>query len=276
MTLDDGSSVVFIKPGSTWVAPTWSDSTLVSNSNGTWTFVENRVTTFGFNSSGQMTSITNLNGYSLNLAYSGSHLSTVTDPAGRTLTFAYNSNGLVSSVTDPDNQTKTQYSYNPANTNQLAQVTDPDGNVTKFTYTSQGSLNNLLQTVSTPNGNVTTANYNSSGQATTVENAVGETTGYAYTGSYSSSSGGSTTITGWDGSKTVVTFSNGVMNTQTTVSGTPQAAKWSYGYDPTTFGLTSSTDPNNKTTNYKYDQYGNLVSDRSQRQHHELHLQPVQ
>jgi YD repeat-containing protein len=53
---------------------------------------------------------------------------------------------------------------------------------------------------------------------------------------------------------------NGELLAETRGAGTPQAATWTYGYDPNTAGVTSKTDPNGKVTAKTYDAAGNLLT----------------
>jgi YD repeat-containing protein len=124
VTLANGSAITFTQSGSTYAAPTWAQATL-SASGGGYTFVDqNDQTTYTFNSSGQVTSETDADGYVTQLSYSGSELSTVTDAAGRTLTFTYNGSGQLTKVTDPASRT-VSFAYSTGGN--LASVTDTGG-----------------------------------------------------------------------------------------------------------------------------------------------------
>jgi YD repeat-containing protein len=131
ITEADGSQITATPDESGFDVPSWADSTLVENEDGSYTFVRQATQTFTYNSSGQLTSITDPNGATTTLAYSSGKLQTVTDPSGRSLTFAYGENGLASSVTDPMSR-EIQYSYDDSGN--LTSVTDPLGDVTSFTY----------------------------------------------------------------------------------------------------------------------------------------------
>lgn len=68
--------------------------TLVKNGDGSLTLTTTSNRSYHFTSMGQLSSIADLNGNTLTLAYNGSQqLVSVTDPGGRSLTFAYNPNG---------------------------------------------------------------------------------------------------------------------------------------------------------------------------------------
>ena len=117
LTAEDGSRVTATPTGGgSYSAPSWADSTLTQNANGTWTFVRHQTETFTFSAGGQLVGISDLKGYATTLSYNASgQLATVTDAAGRQLTFSFGSNGRVSSVVDPLGRT-TQYVYDSAAT----------------------------------------------------------------------------------------------------------------------------------------------------------------
>lgn len=251
----DGSQVTGMPAGGgTFTVPAWADSALTHNSDGTWTFVRQQSTTYTFSAAGQLTSITDRNGYAAVLTYNGSsQLTAVTDPAGRAITFSYGANGFVSQVTNPANQV-TSYGYD-ANGN-LTSVTDPMTRTTSFGY----DTSHLLQTVTDPNQGVTTNVYDTSGRVTQQTDPAGLVTRFAYNGDNFSTSGGTTTITDPHGNTTVEHYTSGVMLSITKGSGTTSAGTWSYSYDHSTFGVASVTDPNGHVTTSSYDSSGNLLS----------------
>ncbi len=255
VTEDDGSQVTAEPNGSGgFTVPSWADSTLTANANGTYTFVRHATQIFRFSSSGQLTAISDLNGYTTTLAYnSDGQLTTVTDSAGRTLRFTYGSNGLVSSVTDPIGR-QTSYDYD-GNSN-LTSVTDPLGRVTSFTYDG----GHLLLAMTDPRGGVVTNTYDGSGRVLTQSDPMGRVTTFAYSGNNFSLSGGTTTITDPLGNVELEQYVNGCVVETTKAYGTPLQATWTYGYDPVSFGMTSETDPNGNTTTHTYDANGNLLT----------------
>ena len=50
------------------------------------------------------------------------------------------------------------------------------------------------------------------------------------------------------------------MTSRTLGYGTPQAATWTYAYDPATLGRTSTTDPNGGVTSATFDNAGNQLT----------------
>jgi RHS repeat-associated protein len=257
ITEKDGSQVTAEPNGSGgFVMPTWADSTLTT-SGGNYSYVYQSATSYSFNSTGQLTSITDPNGDATTLSYTSSKLHTVTDPSGRSLTFAYGSNGLVSSVTDPMSR-ETQYGYDSSG--DLSSVTDPLGRVISFTYNSS----HQLLTMTFPNGqsggpdagtNIVNT-YNSSGQVLTQTDQLGRETTYAYTGDNFSSSGGTTTITSPNGNVEVESYVDGQLQTVTKGS-----SIWTYGFDQATLGETSVSDPNGNVTTSVFDSSGNRVAE---------------
>jgi YD repeat-containing protein len=259
ITEDDGSSVTANPNGSGgFNVPSWADSTL-SMSGSNYVFARQATATFTYNSSGQLTSIADLNGATTNLSYTSGKLHTVTDPTSRALTFAYGTNGLVSTVTDPLSRVTT-YSYDGSNN--LTSVSDPMSRVTSFTY-GTGSSAHLLLTMKLPNGqsggpdagDVSTNTYDSSGRILTETDPAGRETTYAYAGANFSDSGGTTTITDPDGNVTLEDYMDGQMIAKAIGSST-----WLYSYDQNTFGRTFTEDPNGNGTSSSYDSTGNLVT----------------
>jgi hypothetical protein len=64
ITVEDGSQVTAEPDDGSYSMPSWSDSTLTHDEDGTWTYLKNQTETYTFNSSGELTGITDLNGYS--------------------------------------------------------------------------------------------------------------------------------------------------------------------------------------------------------------------
>ncbi|MCU1362558.1 MAG: legume lectin beta domain protein [Acidimicrobiaceae bacterium] len=170
----------------------------------TYTLVEHPDMTYTFNSSGQLTSITDPNGDSESVAYNSpspgsgncpggaGSCETVTAVSGRTITLGWSSTsdtGTITSVTDSLGR-ETVYAYSGGN---LTSVTDPLGNVTSYTYDGSNANVNLhhdLLTVMDPNeqtggpdaGDHLANVYNSSGQVTSQTDSMGNVTSFDYSG----------------------------------------------------------------------------------------------
>ena len=187
--------------------------------------MRNNRETFTFNSSGQLTSIKDLNGYLTVLTYAGTQLSTVTDTAGRQLRFAFGANGLVSSVTDPMNHV-VQYTYDAMNN--LVQTQDPFGLITRFNY----DATHEMTTMTDPNGGVVRNVFDWEGRIAQQTDPAQRVTGYDFTDS-------GTTITQPGGRVDVQTYVDGQLTEVTKASGTTMAGTWQYAYDPVSGGVAS-------------------------------------
>jgi RHS repeat-associated protein len=255
ITAEDGSQgTAAPSGGSSYSFPSWVDSNLTHNGDGTWTFVRHQTQTLVFSATGRLTSVSDPNGHETTLAYNGSgQLTSVTDEGGRSLDVAYGANGLVSSVTDPGDRV-TRYAYDGASN--LTSVTDAADGVTRFTYDG----NHQLLTMTDPRGGVVTNVYDGNGRVTSQADPMNRATTYAYTGVNYSATGGSTTITDPKGNVEVQQYVSGELVSLTRGKGTSAEATWTYAYDQDTLGRRSSTDPNGHTTTAVYDSAGNMTS----------------
>ena len=255
LTLSDGSQTIAEPNGSGgYLLPPWSDSTLQGNSDGSFTFTERSTQILQFSGSGLLLYIRDLNGYQTNLTYnSANQLTAVTDPAGRILSFSEGTNGLVSSVTDPMGRTT---SYNYDSSGDLTSSVDPLGRITAFTY--DGS--HQMLTLTDPRGGVVTNTYDSQGRVLTQTDPAGLKTTYTYTGDNFSSLGGTTTVTDPHGSTETKQYADGFLTRITKGVGSSSPAVTTYTYDPSSFGVTSITDPNGNVTRHTYDSVGHVLS----------------
>ncbi|HET9656648.1 MAG TPA: RHS repeat-associated core domain-containing protein [Kineosporiaceae bacterium] len=234
-------------------APSRSLATLTHNADGTWTYVIRRTATYTFNSSGLLTAIKDLNGYTTTLTYSGSQLTKATDPAGRTLTFGYDANGRIHTITDPLPRTVT-YTYD-TNGN-LTGVVDADGRTWTLGYDSA----HRLTTMTDPRGNSVTTVYDAtSGKVTSQTDRRGKTTTFAYSAPAADGST-TTTVTHPAGNVDTSTFLNALLLQEVRGAGTAAATTWTYTYDPVTSGRTSATDGLGHTSTATYDANGNKLT----------------
>jgi RHS repeat-associated protein len=259
---ENGSQVTFEQTGGMYRAPPRVTATLVHNEDGSWTFVRRHRDTFSFDSSGRLTQEQNLNGYVTALAYNGSdQLTTVTDSAGRRLTFAY-TGSHITSVTDPLGRV-VKYAYDSEGN--LTDVTDVNGGDTHFTYDSEHRMltmrfPNQAPGVPGSTGAVVSNKYDAQGRVIEQIDQLGRTTKFAYSGEPLGEAGGTTTITDPKGNVIVQNYQYGELLSETKGYGTPQAATWTFGYDPATLGMTSITDPNGHTTTNTFDNEGNTLT----------------
>ncbi|MFC1429610.1 RHS repeat-associated core domain-containing protein [Streptacidiphilus sp. N1-3] len=258
---EDGSSVTFLDASGTYTpsAPRF-DATL-TKSGSTYTYTRLGQAIFSFDvATGHLLSEQDLAGskastpYATVLAYDSSgHLSTVTDPAGRTFTFTW-TGSHITKLADSAGRTLT-YAYD-ANDN-LTDVVDAGGGHSQYGYDG----NHLMVSMRTP-GNyggpasaVTSMVYDSSERVTTQKDPDGDPTTFAY------NPDGTVLVTDPAGHQIQYTYQNGLLTKQTNGYGTSSAGTWSYTYDPVTLGVTSETDPAGHLTTYTYDDHGNKSSE---------------
>jgi RHS repeat-associated protein len=216
---------------------------------GTYTFAHVNHDKFVFSSAGQLLREVDRNGYTTALAYANGQLSTVTDPAGRSLSLSYGAGGKLASVTDAAGR-HVDYGYDAQGN--LTNVSDVGRGLTAFSY----DANHLLLTIQDPNNGVLTNHYDAAGRVTSQTDPMHRTTTWAYTA-------GSTTITDPDGNVSLQQYAGGrKLVSVTNAYGTPQAATWTYAFDPATLGIASLADPNNNVAHYTWDPQGNLLSSK--------------
>ena len=105
----DGQQLSFTKSGGNWIAD--SDVTpklAASGTNYTLTLLNGTIETY--DSTGNLTTVAQSNGYTQTLTYTTGKLTSVTDNQNRTLTFSYDTNDLLVTMTDPDGNIYT-YTY---------------------------------------------------------------------------------------------------------------------------------------------------------------------
>lgn len=251
VTQENGSLLTFYPNGSGgFSSPTRELATLVTNADGSYTLTRQARARFTFNASGQLVSESDLNGYSTSLAYDASgRLSTITDPAGRTFTLGYDASNRITSLTDSASPSRqVLYGYDAAGN--LSSVTDARGKVWTYTYDSA----HRLLTRTDPNQHVNVTNtYDASGRLLTQTDALNRKTTWSY-------QPGMTVTTSPAGNVTQDYYSNGVLWKQVKGVGSAQAATTTFAYDPTTFGTTSTTDPDGHTATATYDSAGNQLT----------------
>ena len=165
LDLGDGQSLWFAwnQGTQTYTTPAGDFSTLTLNSNGTYTRKLETGVQVNFNSSGQETSVVDLNGNTLSYAYSNGALTSITDQDGLVTNFAY-TNGLLSSITDPASRTFT-FSHNASA--QLTGITQPNNAAWAFGYDSSGHMTSRTDT----RNNVVQFNYSFAGRINGVRRA---------------------------------------------------------------------------------------------------------
>ncbi len=190
---------------------------------------------------GNVTALTYLTG--------GNYLSTVTDPASRTLTFAYTTtltNTLVSSITDSAGR-EVSFDYDEPSAT-LTGATDITGQTSHFTYDS----GHRLLTMSDALGNTVTNVYDLASRVTAQTDPLDQTTYFGYLSN-------STVVTDTAGLVTTYNHEYNMLTAQNTgTSGS--AGQWSYTYKPGTTWVESQTDPYGNTSHFTWDGQGNKLS----------------
>ncbi|HWT02035.1 MAG TPA: RHS repeat-associated core domain-containing protein [Pyrinomonadaceae bacterium] len=127
-----------------------------------------------FNSAGRLTSLSDNNGNTTTLTYTGANLTRVTDAVGRSITLAYDGSNRVTSATDALNKTW-RYTYE---TGLLTTVTNPLGYVVRYGY--EGFPSALTSVKDKRGALIKQINYDGSGRVIRQKFADGGAEQYAY------------------------------------------------------------------------------------------------
>ncbi|MGB8343537.1 MAG: RHS repeat-associated core domain-containing protein [Ktedonobacteraceae bacterium] len=225
------------------------------NSNGYEIFDEDRNSnqiTFTYNSSNQLTTITDTQGRLTTLAYdSAGHVKTITDPIGRTVQYSYDTIGNLLTITNMAGNVYT-FGYSSG---ALTSITEPDNQKTTLGYQTGNMITGLTDATSATTGFAyynsdadQCTNVNNSGLPCTVvtvtPNTTAETTTYLYSGSevqFVKDANGNMESTTYTPDANVATYTDPLLN-QTV-----------YNYDASSNNLMSATDANGATTSFDYD-----------------------
>jgi RHS repeat-associated protein len=243
---ETGSTANFTFSGGVYKPASGVLATLVRNGDGSLTFQQPDLAKYIFNPRGELLSETDRNGYATTLIYTSDQLTTVTDPAGRTLTFSYNGTHVNLTRDNAGNRTVT-YTYD-GNGN-LASATDMGGAVTAFTY----DASHLLLTMTDANGGTVTNAYDVSGRVIRQTDGMGRLMQFSYTP-------GTTTITDPNGNQTTDVYQNSELVQETKAAGTLQQATVTYSYDQVSLGVAAVKDPNGNVATNTWDANGNLLT----------------
>ena len=226
----------------------------------------NFTTTYTYNSSGQLATVTNPDGGTTSYTYSAMGLpATTTDPLGRVTTDSYTSAEQLASVTAP-NGGVTSYKYDMAGN--MTSLTDPDGNTWSYSY----DADNRLAAVANPLGNSSIYVYDGDGNQVTFTDARGIVTTTTYDAddhpvkfAYSD---GTPTVTykyDADGHVNSVTDGTGTRSLaydadgQLTGTSGPGSGGFDYGYNADG-NITSRTYPDGTSQSYTYNASGQVAS----------------
>jgi YD repeat-containing protein len=142
----DGTFWSFGYSGGTWViaAPRTAIATLVQGpSYWTLTFKNGEQRLFD-NTSGSLIAIIDRDGNTTQLSYNAiGYVSTVTDPAGRTLSFTYGNQSFPGLVTSVTSSAGPSISYSYDSQGRLTQVTEPDSSTFNFQYNTQSLITSV-------------------------------------------------------------------------------------------------------------------------------------
>jgi RHS repeat-associated protein len=229
VTQENGSVVRFAQDAAGAWQPAGRVNAMLSHdaTSGTWSFTraggQNK---YIFNSAGQLTTETSLDGYSTTLNYLSGKLSSITDPGGRNLTVTWGAcagSSCITAIGDPGNRT-VNYTYDSAAN--LTGVQDVGGAWTHYGYDSA----HHLTAITDADTNTTTLTYNTAGQTLTETDPLNHTTSWAY--SLDGAGNGTVTATDPLGYVTQYVLAAGQPTTQTGAYGTASAATTSYTYAP--------------------------------------------
>lgn len=252
VTQENGSVVAFTQqPDGTWAADPHVLAALTCAQDGSCTFTRSDSgLRYGFTPSGVLTTIQSSSGESLQLTYdSGGRLATISQDGAGQLTFAW-SGAHLSSVTDPVGRV-TGYGYNASG--DLITVTAPGGATWTFAYDG----GHHLVTMTDPRGHTTVNTFDSSLRVVSQKQPDGGTVTFAYDGDPATATGATTTAVDQHGIQTTYSYANMLLLSRT-VSGGGFADTTSYTYDLVTLRLVAVAEGGTNQQSL-YDGLGRLV-----------------
>ncbi|MEZ6136991.1 MAG: FG-GAP-like repeat-containing protein [Pirellulaceae bacterium] len=134
-----GTSLIFGKPeatGEPFISPAGDFTTLVKNSDSTYTRTTKYLTVYLFGTDGLLRSVTDRNGNTTEYVYEDSRLIKIIDPVGLETEFVYSGN-LVSVIRDPGGR-ETRFEYDGHQN--LVRIIDPDLSTRNFAYNGEHQL----------------------------------------------------------------------------------------------------------------------------------------
>ncbi|MEE4546294.1 RHS repeat-associated core domain-containing protein [Streptomyces sp. V4-01] len=283
VTQEDGSQVGFTLAAGAYTptAPRYDATLTKSGSAYTFTRTSKDVLTFD-TATGRLTQETDLAGsksspaYATKLAYdTGGHLSTITDPGGRVYTLTWTGSHITGLKDTAGRQVTYGYSaagdltdvYGLGTTRTPSLLNDDH---TVYTYTAAHLMASVRKPVqygstATPTP-VTSMTYDTAERVLTQTDPTGKTTGFTYgPDSGAGLAAGQTLVTDPAGHKTLDTYADGLLTSETKGYGTSDAGTWSYTYDPVSLGVTSVADPDGNLQTFAYDDHGNRISESDAR-----------
>lgn len=131
--------------------------------------------TFAYNSSAQLTGITDTQGRQYSLAYNGGLLHTITDPTGRVVTYTQNTAGYLTQVSYPDG-TSVNYNYGAVPTQELTSIQNERGNTWSLGYDGYFKATSVTYPPAASGGATSSTNYSYGPADPSVANAWIRTT----------------------------------------------------------------------------------------------------
>lgn len=131
--------------------------------------------TFAYNSSAQLTGITDTQGRQYTLAYNAGLLHTITDPTGRVITYTQNTAGYLTQVSYPDG-TSVNYSYGAVPTQELTSIQNERGNTWSLGYDGYFKAISVTYPPAASGGTTSSTNYSYGPSDPSVVNAWVKTT----------------------------------------------------------------------------------------------------
>lgn len=226
---------------------------LVRNGDGSFTLTFKGGLEHNYNANGQLVTITDINGLSVNVDYdSTGAIMTATTASGRSVEFVKGPNGKIATVSD---SLVGDYDYEYSTDGLLTKVTDPLGNETRYEYDGEKRMVRVFA----PNGIEEIENtYDTEDRVT--RQVLLNNSGYRFDFNYSSIQSGRVTVTRRkSGAATVTATHNFDSEGFPTTTQLPTSAGGTItrAYD-TNFNLISVTDSGGQTT-YEYDSKGNII-----------------
>jgi len=241
----DGTGKYFMNYSGSYVASSGNYSTLIHNTDGSYTVTDKYGNMSQYGSNGRVMSHTDRNNNTLSFVYNPALVggTYIQDASGREIKLYFDSNGHVVSAVDPLGRTF-QYGYD-TNSN-LVSITDPTGAVTNYTYNS----NHQITQFTNANGHNTYYQYDAQGRV--IKNLQDNNVNQV---SLNYQSNQTTVVTDSLGNNNTYQFNiYGLLTSQTDPLGNVTQKVWDGNMN-----LTSVTDARKNTTSYAYDYFGNLV-----------------
>ncbi len=211
-----------------------------------------RTTSYGYDGSNHLTSITNVLGKKTTLAYTGDALTFFKDPLGNITTIDYlnDGSGRVSQITDATNAT-IKFAYNSGNT----VVTDRNGHNTTYNYNGQLQVTKTTDALGHSTGSTFDATtYN----VTQYSDALSDFTNFQFS---ADGRNNLTTVTDGAGAKTTFGYASSGNNLYNPLSQTdPQGNTASFSYDNNGNMLSATDNSTNKGSSYTYNSNGTAAS----------------